>query len=127
MAVQKKRKGKTFVTEHYLQPDTVGLITEILVELYNVTEAKGKRLFVYDELMVWVDIQGFRYATSRWKSIAVTVPWRTLKVSHDDRVKLFTDFSRVYDAYGGACDDPQSFHVKLNEDTIHRVNDLFSL
>ena len=99
MAKQLKRKGKTFVTEHYVTPDLVEVFNKALVDFVPSTYP----IHCPDELNVWADPAGIliKAIHAKWDMDCDLIPWKQFpSLNEQDIAFLLTGCDHVYNIHG---------------------------
>lgn len=127
-----KRKGKTFVTEHYIDQSALDDITSVIGEVIVYKRSKDKHgtflrsLELLDEISLWADPRGvfWTYGQSLPKT---PIAWNNLNVSRDTIQRILMCMKDAYDEHGQDC--PPSYHFKiiLNEQTLQKITLIFQL
>lgn len=99
MAKQLKRKGKTFVTEHYVAPDLVEAFNKALVDFVP----SRYPTHCPDELNAWADPAGMLIKTAygKWIMDYDLIPWKHFpSLNEQDIASILMGCYHVYNIHG---------------------------
>ncbi len=125
-----KRKGSTFVTEHYASEETLTAIIVVLQKLIAYKRSKDEQgnflryLQNAEEMSIWADPRGLFFTGSRTLP-KTPIPWKNLNVDPETIKTLLMGLLDIFQEYGDDCNPSYHFRVVLNEHTFQKITAIY--
>ena len=130
MAKVLKRRGKSFISEHYVDSEVMDMIIPIVVEHITkgrMSEYAMSRLKKYRELSVWADPRGLAFYVGHGK-MPIPVPWEDLGLSDEDVMKIMMEMARVFNEHYKKTEEiPNTFKILVNDEKLQLVLDMMEI
>lgn len=134
MAKQAKRKGKTFITEHYVHNQkTLDALNEIMIAWMSRQAELNPDWCSFmsdrvDEISIWAEPKGmfcgFGHSSPNNYNL---VRWSDIPVDDDTVARVLVGLKDVFLEYGKECPPNYNFKVILNESTFHDIIKMFKV
>lgn len=128
-----RRKGKTFVTEHYIKDQkTLDALNDIMVAWIGRESEKDSDRLVFriqnaSEISVWAEPQGVFCAFGHSSPNShYLIGWDKIGVDDETIATALIGLKDLFLEHGKECPSSHSFKVILNESTFHDIMKMFS-
>lgn len=134
-----KRKGKTFVTEHYIDEkyheEVKTLVSAWISKKFDEYELRNKPTTVLErtlatatEISLWADPRGVYIAWGNSSLLSTpAMSWNKLGVERELIIHVLVMLYEVFEKYGDQCGGTTKFKVVLNEKLYSDISLMFSL
>lgn len=130
MAIKKKRKGKFFVTEHYLDEETKKACNDVLVKAFIHLSGKDEHnanMLFKNEVSFWGDPSALELYFGHSSSLSDKIPWDELGVGDEEFSRMMVGLRNVYDEHGPADDTSRTFKVIFNDEQVETIRNMVNL
>lgn len=130
-AIKKKRRGKFFVTEHYLDEETRQACNDVLVKAfvyYSQMDNHWVCSLFDDEVSFWADPSNIELFHGHSAALSEKVRWDELGVADEEFVGVMSGLREVYEMYGTSSNDTyQTFKVIFNGEQVEEIRNMVNL
>jgi len=124
----KKRRGKTFITEHYADAQTVNALNKAFMEIapqldkFAINSLKSKK-----EISVWADPRGMFFYFGHGQLPRLPQAWSIFTTLTDQDIStILFGMKKAFELYGTLAGSGQ-FKIILNEDAVEDIATMLEL
>lgn len=127
-----KRKGKTFITEHYVKEKYLDVFVKVIASYVAFKRKNDKHnnflryLERADEIGIWADPRGL-YVTAGMSLPKTPIEWKKLDIDMETIQNVLMAMHDAYQDYGENCGYNYSFKIVLNENTFCKIAALYKI
>lgn len=129
--VGKKRKGKYFITENYLDEEAKKCANDVIMAAYQALvekqgEDKTRRLFIGDEVSMWAAPMGVMLFQGHSVPYTdSTVCWKDIQIDDETYIGLMQGLRKAFEKYG--TDANKMFKVIFNDEQYQTLKMLIEV